>query len=260
MASTAFGRRLDQCPPLLVPLALVVAGTVVLCAGGWDTRIAELFHAAGEQSWPMRDAQPWRWLYDYGPVPALLLGISGLVILAGSFVLRRMRQWQKVGAFLVLSLAIGPGLIVNGLLKPYWGRPRPAQLADFGGTAEYIPVWQPGTKVTGTSFPSGHASMGFFLMVPGFLFYRSNRRLAILLFAFGLSAGLLIGTARIVQGRHFPSDVLWSAACVYYSTLVVYLLIGLHKRIVAGTSNEGSTKEVVLLPPTAEDGDFREAA
>jgi membrane-associated PAP2 superfamily phosphatase len=245
---------------MLVPLAVVIAGTVVLCAGGWDTRITELFHAGGEHSWPMRDAQPWRWLYDYGPLPAMLLGVTGLVVLAGGLVWRRMRQWQKVGAFLVLSLVVGPGVIVNGLLKPYWGRPRPAQLADFGGTAEYTPVWQPGTEVTGTSFPSGHASMGFFLMAPGFLFYRTNRRLAVLLFTLGLSAGILVGTARIIQGRHFPSDVLWSAACVYYTTLVMYLLFGLNKRTIAGASNEGAAGDVVSLPPTAKDGHLREAA
>lgn len=260
MLPTAAGRRLDQCPPMLAPLALLILGTVVLCAFGWDTRIARLFHAVGEHSWPMRDVQPWRWLYDYGPLPALILGVSGLVVLAGGLVLRGMRRWQKVSAFVVLSLVIGPGLIVNGLLKPCWGRPRPVQLEEFGGTAEYCPVWQPGTEVVGASFPSGHASMGFFLMVPGFLFYRTNRRLAVLLFTLGISAGFLIGTARIVQGRHFPSDVLWSAACVYFTALSLYLLFGLHKRTDTGASTEPITGDVVSLPPAATDDDLREAA
>jgi len=245
---------------MLLPLALLVAGTVVLCAFGWDTRIADLFHAGVEDCWPMRDAQPWRWLYEYGPLPALLMGIMGLVVFAGSLVLRRMRRWQKVAAFVVLSLVFGPGLLVNGLLKPYWGRPRPSQLANFGGTAEYCPVWQPGTEVVGTSFPSGHASMGFFLMVPAFLFYRTHRRLAILLFTLGISAGILVGMARIVQGRHFPSDVLWSAACVYYTALLMYVLVGLNKHTDARASNEHDAGEVVSLRPAEKDGDLREAA
>jgi membrane-associated PAP2 superfamily phosphatase len=260
MPPAAAGRRFDRYPPMLLPLVLVIAGTVVLCAGGWDTHITELFYAGNENSWPMADAQPWRWMYDYGPLPGLVLGIAGLLAVVGGFVLRRMRHWQRVGAFLALSLALGPGLIVNGLLKPYWGRPRPSQLADFGGNAEYIPVWQPGTEIAGTSFPSGHASMGFFLMVPGFLFYRGNRRLAVLLFTLGLSAGILVGTARVIQGRHFPSDVLWSAACVYYSALLLYLLFRLHRRTADDASSDGTPGEVISLPDQPKDGDYREAA
>jgi membrane-associated PAP2 superfamily phosphatase len=245
---------------MMVPLALVVVATVVLCAGGWDTRIAQLFYAGGEHSWPMGSTQPWQWLYDYGPLPGLVLGITGLVVAVGGLVLRRMRRWQRVGAFLVLSLALGPGLIVNGLLKPYWGRPRPSQLAVFGGTAEYIPVWQPGIEVTGASFPSGHASMGFFLMVPGFLLYRRNRRLAVLFFTLGLSAGILVGTARIIQGRHFPSDVLWSAACVYFSALLLYVLFRLNEHTATGASGESKAGGVISLPKSTNEGDYREAA
>jgi membrane-associated PAP2 superfamily phosphatase len=256
----ALGDRLSNTPPILVPLILVIAGTVVFCAGGWDTRFVDLFYSHGERAWPVGDELPWRWLYDVGPLPGLVLGIGGLAVAGLALVAPRLRRWQRMGCFLALSLALGPGLIVNGLLKPHWDRPRPSQLAAFGGSSPYAPVWSPGTVATGTSFPSGHASMGFFLMVPGFLAYRRNRRLARLLFTFGLLAGVLIGMARIVQGRHFPSDVLWSAACVYYSSLVLYLLFRFDRVPAPHAGIDGSEDKSAPLPAPAQDGDFREAA
>jgi membrane-associated PAP2 superfamily phosphatase len=164
-------------------------------------------------------------------LPALLLGAGALAVSIGSCWIDRLRFWRKAGWFVALSLALGPGLIVNGLLKPSWGRPRPAHIVEFGGTVQYAPVWSPGVAPGAMSFPSGHASMGFFLIVPAFLLYRKHRLLAVLFFALGLCLGSTVGLARMIQGRHFPSDVLWSAACVYYSALFLYILFRFDTRI-----------------------------
>ena len=44
--------------------------------------------------------------------------------------------------YLMLTLIIGPGLIVESLLKPNWGRARPKDLTIFGGQADYTPpLW-----------------------------------------------------------------------------------------------------------------------
>ena len=61
--------------------------------------------------------------------------------------LRRVRRaggplswWRSPGVpgraavFLVLSLLLGPGLLVNVILKDNWGRPRPGSVVEFGGT------------------------------------------------------------------------------------------------------------------------------
>jgi membrane-associated phospholipid phosphatase len=175
-------------------------------------------------------------MYFLGVLPALLLGVGSLAVAISSQWIGRLRFWRRAGWFVALSLALGPGLIVNGLLKPTWGRPRPAHVAEFGGAVQYAPVWSPGVAPGATSFPSGHASMGFFLMVPAFLLYRKHRRLAVLLFALGLIFGSTVGLARMIQGRHFPSDVLWSAACVYYSALFLYVFFRFDKPGTARTS------------------------
>ena len=38
----------------------------------------------------------------------------------------------RATAFLLLALALGPGLIVNTALKDHWGRARPSQVVEFG--------------------------------------------------------------------------------------------------------------------------------
>jgi membrane-associated PAP2 superfamily phosphatase len=125
----------------------------------------------------------------------------------------------EAGLFLAALLALGPGLIVNGIFKPYLCRPRPHQVTDFGGQQTFVAAWGMGTSVEGKSFPCGHASMGFYLMAPAFLLYRRHRRLAIGFVLLGLVCGTAIGLARIADGDHFPSDVLWAAGMVYLSGL-----------------------------------------
>jgi lipid A 4'-phosphatase len=259
--SRAFCQRLRHCPPLLVPLAILIIATLVLCLHGTETGISALFHDGGK-TWTLKNTAPWTAIYDFGAVPGLAVGISGLVVAIVSLCVPALRSWRriKIGFFLALSLAIGPGLIVNSVLKPKWGRPRPNQLAMFGGSAEYSPAWIPGGEVTGKSFPSGHASMGFFLMVPAFLLYRRNRRWAIVLFGAGLAAGGVVGLARIVQGGHFASDVLWSAACVYFSAFLLYLLFRFDVAAESKAQRDGETETVLRLPDAASQDDYREAA
>jgi membrane-associated PAP2 superfamily phosphatase len=114
-------------------------------------------------------------------------------------------------------LAIGPGLIVNGVFKPYWGRPRPHCTIPFGGDQEFLPVLQKGCDQDYASFPCGHASMGFYLMAPAFVFYRRKPWLAMAFLCLGLVAGI----TRIVEGSHFASDVLWSGGFVYFTGLAL---------------------------------------
>ena len=40
-------------------------------------------------------------------------------------------------------MAIGVGLFTHILLKDHWGRPRPKQVTQFGGTQEFHPFYKP---------------------------------------------------------------------------------------------------------------------
>jgi membrane-associated PAP2 superfamily phosphatase len=160
-----------------------------------------------------------------------VLGFSGLVCAVIGCWFRRSATWAKVGLFLALSLALGPGLLVNGLLKPHWNRPRPNQIRQFGGQFDFVNVLGRISYEQARSFPCGHASMGFYLMAPAFVLYRRNWRLAFVFIMLGLVAGGVIGFGRIAQGRHFLSDVIWSAATVYVTGLFLCILFGFHRRL-----------------------------
>ena len=59
-----------------------------------------------------------------------------------------------------LSYLIGPGLLVNGILKSYVGRVRPRDLMEFGGDKTFSETYPPlfGECVSNCSFVSGDVS------------------------------------------------------------------------------------------------------
>lgn len=114
--------------------------------------------------------------------------------------------------FLVLVLLLGPGLVVNWALKNHWGRARPAQVSEFGGTARYTPAWQPSDQCQrNCSMSSGHAALGFYPWALAWVLRRQRR----LWQGVGALSGALVGLGRILQGGHFLADVLVSAAVVW---------------------------------------------
>ncbi|MGA2798673.1 MAG: phosphatase PAP2 family protein [Thermoguttaceae bacterium] len=207
-----------------MPLALLVSATVIFWVTDVDLQLSRPFYISGgsylksNSHWPLRSAQPWKLLNDFGVYPALIMGGGGLLVVLISLFWSKLKPSRDAGLFLVLMLALGPGLLINGIFKPYWGRPRPNDTIDFRGQQPFLPVGDIGIS-DGASFPSGHASMGFYLMAPGFLFYRRRSRLAAAFFLLGLTGGTIMGLARIVAGSHFASDVVWSAGIVYFTGL-----------------------------------------
>ena len=217
-------------PAIWIPALLLVAATAFFRLTDADLTLSSCFFAGHNSSgnldidWPNRTTQPWTALYDWGIYPAWVLGCGGLAAWVVSFFWGRLRSWRDPGLFFALMLIIGPGVIVNGVFKPYWGRPRPHCTIPFGGDQEFLPVLQKGCDQDYASFPCGHASTGFYLMAPAFVFYRRRPRLAVAFLCLGLIAGFTIGMARIVEGDHFASDVIWSGGFVYFTGLVLSVL------------------------------------
>ena len=140
--------------------------------------------------------------------------------------------WRKPAFLMIFTVLIGPGILVNVVLKDHWGRARPRDIEAFGGKESYISPWMIGKAQDGKSFPCGHCSMGFYMAVP-FLFFRQKRKaLAYTCLSFGIFFGFLLGTARMMAGGHFLSDVLWSGGIVWLTALVGYSLFKLDKPLV----------------------------
>jgi len=136
-------------------------------------------------------------------------------------------RWRRSGAFLILLLILGPGLLVNSVFKDHWGRPRPREIAEYGGQKQFLHPWQKGEDGKGRSFPSGHGSAAFYMTAPYFIYRRSNNRLARLWLLGGLVFGVLMSIARITQGGHFLSDNLWAWGMVHLTALVLCYVLGL---------------------------------
>ena len=157
----------------------------------------------------------------WGVYPAWILGCGGMAVWVVSFFWTKLEAWRDPGLFFALLLIVGPGILVNCVFKPYWSRPRPHATTSFGGPREFLPVWQRGFGEEDSSFPSGHAAMGFYLMAPAFVCYRRRPWLAAGFLLLGLAGGVVIGLARMVAGCHFPSDVLWAGGIIYFTALAL---------------------------------------
>ncbi|MDR2401683.1 MAG: phosphatase PAP2 family protein [Deferribacteraceae bacterium] len=126
--------------------------------------------------------------------------------------------------YLALAYIIGPGIVVNELLKDKIGRARPFQTSYFMGKADFSPAFKV-TEFGGkyASFVSGHAAFGFYWLSLAFpMKNRANRRKYL---SAGICLGAGIGLVRIMQGKHFLSDVVFSFFFIYMSAAILWFII-----------------------------------
>lgn len=222
--------------------ALIMASAIILSLvislTNTDIKTSSLFYSA-EKGWFMKRDMPWYFLYQYGNIPAIILAVGGFLIFLFSFFLDRLSIFRKIGLFLAVFMVLGPGLVINTALKDNWGRPRPADIVNFGGEHTYHHFWEIGKSGQGKSFPSGHASVGFYLMAPFFFLMSSHRRMAWAFLGLGISYGLFMGAGRIVQGGHYLTDVFWAGVLTY---LTGYLLAQMFKFRKINCSEEDDLK------------------
>ncbi|HJV65035.1 MAG TPA: phosphatase PAP2 family protein [Geomonas sp.] len=215
----------------LWPVVILVALTALIQVTGLDLYLEGRFFQTGT-GWVYGDHNPWIFLYNYGVFPSLLLASGALLAVVASLFSARFYIYRKCALFFLLLMLLGPGLMVNTVLKDHWGRPRPRQMQVFGGASSFHQVWERCQgRMAGTSFPSGHASAAFYLMAPYFVWRQSSRRKARIFLSAGIGYGLLMGVARMVQGGHFPSDILWAGGVVYLVGLSLYYLLRLDRGV-----------------------------
>ncbi len=211
----------------LLPLIVGILVTIVLVVGNYDLLLQQAIYKAGGNSWALGEHPVWRFLYHVGPFPAIILGVLALVCASLSWSLARFGKWRRVYIYIVLLLFWGPAVIVNFGLKDNWGRPRPIHVDSMGGKQPFENVFVWNESREGKSFPCGHASTGYILMAGFFVFFRHRRRLAYGWLIFGGVFGTLLGIARMLQGGHFLTDVIWVALICYYLAFWFYYLLGL---------------------------------
>jgi membrane-associated PAP2 superfamily phosphatase len=215
-----------------------IGATFLMDSKGLDLAWAAEFYAQDgpHQGWIHSREQPWAWLYDYGEIPGWIV-VIGAVTLYGAARAGKIRpEYKRSCLVIILTIALGPGLLVNGILKSSWGRPRPADVSLFGGGSEYRTVWQPGGPGQGRSFACGHCSMAFALSSLA-AFYPWHPGLSAGALVAGTAYGTVMSVARVAQGGHFPTDCLWSAIIVLMLLAgLYYLVFRVPERLPAKTS------------------------
>lgn len=209
---------------IMGPVLLIAFVSAFFFFTEWDLRLIEPFFDDTARTFPLNRTFGMRVLYYLAPLFGVGLGLVGLVVLIGSFVAQSWQRFRKEAAFLFLLVLLGPGVFVNGILKEHYGRPRPNQCVEFGGSKPYQPVLafaNHGPEQKFRSFPCGHASIGFVVMGPYFFLRYRNRRRARNFMLAGILLGALAGGARMMEGRHFASDVIWAGVLVYFVGLLL---------------------------------------
>jgi undecaprenyl-diphosphatase len=162
------------------------------------------------------------WLED-----PITLGSMGLVVVfaaatAGLWLFARphgLPTWKRACLSALLSAALALG--INQLVAHYlWDRPRP-----FTTHAGSVHLFAGGSL--DPSFPSDHAAAAFAIAVAVFFY---SRRVG----AVFMVAATIIASSRVVEGLHYPSDVLAGAAVGAVAALAVTYLA---RRVVASLAD-----------------------
>ncbi len=184
-----------------------LAGGILFLAPVIDIEATELFFAEGQF--------PWR--YEKLPVFFHNLVQPVSILLGIMFVVAMLYQgWQKrsmlPALFLLLALVIGPGIVTNTILKDNWGRARPYQTVEFGGTKNFSrPLVIENECNDNCSFVGGDAAFGYWFHSFAYVVPPRRRRAV---FWSGIGVGLGYSILRVGMGAHFLSDVFFAAVVV----------------------------------------------
>ena len=203
----------------LLLFAMILATSLCVFANV-DIRAASLFYQAG-LGFSVGKLQPWDFLYRYGEFPAFAMGTVALLFVVAGYLKPSLASFRRQALFISLLLIIAPGVLTNLVFKDHWGRPRPRQVDIFGGSMPFHQPWQPGPAPKNASFPAGHPTVAFYLSAPYFILREKKRRQALFWLWGGIIYGIIMGLARVIQGGHFVTDVIWSAGFVYLTAMVL---------------------------------------
>lgn len=213
---------------LLILVGLMLVTTLIFWTSRADIIVSAWFYQPHNPHHPWNEGQQPLWQFFYNGAPyitgILLLGSLSVLVFARQAT-TRVHHLRLYALYLVLLVVVGPGLVINGVFKGYWGRPRPSETQQLGGTQVYHPPLMIGASKMYKSFPAGHSSTGFVYVGFWFIFRQRRRRLAIACLLGSTGFGLLMGAGRIVAGGHFLSDVIWAGLLTYLSAFVLYYFV-----------------------------------
>lgn len=153
-----------------------------------------------------------------------VLGVGSIVI--GFFLLKTSRGLLQIRHLAVGSLGVIfiPALVA--LLKHLTNKHCPWSLDIYGGHVPYTGLFESHASNLGAGqcFPAGHAAGGFMWFAWSVALMSIYPRLAKILFYFAIVMGFALGIARMLQGAHFLSHVLWTAWFAWLISLILAII------------------------------------
>lgn len=186
-------------------LCFVVSSLLLVAFSGLDLLISRLFFDQGFHF----AAQLWTKLLHEAVGVVIALSVAGVL---GIYAFNSLSRRNLCGIdgrkvlYLLLVLVLGAGLIVNEVFKNHFGRARPKDLQEFGGSRRFTAAFVVADQCSSNcSFSSGDAAGAFFFIA--FAIALSRRRV-IAVAAVGF--GIVVSLSRIAAGAHFFSDTVVS--------------------------------------------------
>ncbi|MDB5532531.1 MAG: Membrane-associated enzyme (Acid phosphatase) superfamily [Hyphomicrobiales bacterium] len=211
---------------ILIQLAALVLTAVVL--GIWpqiDVDVARMFVRSDGLFFGVSSAGYLLRSIFYA-LPLVLGAVLLLIWLAARW---HAPKWpvpsNRAIAFMVISLALGPGLLVNGIIKEVSHRPRPfhAREVNAYGKWDFRPWYRfDGQCESNCSFVSGEASSAMWTLAPALVAPLPVRALAI---GASILVTLATGLWRMALGGHFLSDVLMGALLTSLTVCLLYMVM-----------------------------------
>lgn len=214
---------------VIVPAALIL-GAVLARVAGLDERLEAAFYDAVTASFPARQSVLLETL-GHRLAKAAVWGLWLLLVAmtVGCWFLPRLRGYRRILSATVLAMALGPAIVV--VLKSINSYRCPWDLVQFGGVAHATSDWFVSHINAGRCFPSGHAAGGFSLIALSFagvaLGHAGVARAGL---TAALAAGCAFSVVRMVQGAHFLSHNLWSAAIDWCAAALVFAPVLMSRR------------------------------
>jgi lipid A 4'-phosphatase len=209
---------------LLIALAIaVVVGIVFALWPGLDLALSSLFYDAAAKRWRVLDT-PSGTVRDLAAWLIALIAAPAFIALLVKLVLPRrpMLLPGRAAILMIATLALGPGLAVNVILKDNSGRPRPLYVTEFGGKEAFLPWWDwRGACSKNCSFVAGESSGAFWTMAGAAVVPPHWRAAA---YGAAIVFGSAVGVLRMSFGGHFFTDVVFGAVVVF---LLIWLVHGL---------------------------------
>jgi membrane-associated PAP2 superfamily phosphatase len=209
---------------LLIALALaLVIGLLFGIYPELDLKLAALFYDPAAKNFPLKLSMPAVIARDGAMWISWGLALPALVALIAKFARpdRPLLISGRAVLFLLLTMFLSAGVLTNFTFKSYWGRPRPVVVAQFGGSEQFVPWWDPrGSCARNCSFFSGEGATAFWTYAPAALTPPAWRPLA---YAAATLFGVLTSLLRMAFGGHFFTDVATAGLVTF---LVIWLVHG----------------------------------